>query len=49
MNVLYAVGNSRKLSDFNDFNDFWLGMVKNRHDYLVHEAPKSAECAYELS
>ena len=46
MNVLYAVGNSRKLSDF---NDFWLGMVKNRHDYLVHEAPKSAECAYEMS
>ena len=26
-----------------------VGVAKNRHDFLVHETHKSAECVYELS
>ena len=33
----------------NYFNDFWVGLVKNGHGYLVHEIMKFAEWFYGLS
>ena len=33
----------------NYFNDFWVGVDKNRRDQLLHETLKSAQWVYELS
>ena len=35
--------------DKSSFNDFWVGLVKDKHHHLVHETCKSAKCVYELS
>ena len=33
----------------NNFNDFWMGLLKDGHGHLVHDTLKSAELVYGLS
>ena len=39
LNDFWQVGTN---SGKQEVNDFWLGLVKNGHDFLVHETLKSA-------